>query len=719
MPTAPGERQASQYVSNIVSVTCLALAAMSGAAKAQPTTVKPEEALPVVEVVGKTESDTPRHLDDDVSTGALGTRTQLDTPFSTTVVTSQDLHEAQPAKLGDVFFTDAALTDNGNPYNGWASYVSVRGLPLDWQNGFRIDGMPYIGFGITMPYEQLEKVELLKGLPGFMYGFAAPGGVVNYVTKKPPVSDVPVRSVDLGYRSDGIWTEHADLGGRLGPDAMFGYRVNATHEEGQTVNNGDVRRDAFSFAGDARITRDLTASVGAFYQEQHASGIMTAVNTSLYPGGTSLPVAPSGGSANLSVPDQHLDTNLQLYTAGLRYNLNEDWSLNTQYSVSETWRYRNESTFYLMNPAGDYSDTRFVGKEGHRMNAWQAAAEGTVKTGPFSHQLVFGVAYQEQTNEYESNQFYDTIGTGNLYRPNTNHFDSYGQAWNTYRAGDITQKAIFASDTVALTSRWSLLGGLRYTNYEQHGYALDGATTSTYAENGIVTPTVALMYKLTPRTTVYTSYVEALEAGTIVGNTYANAGQMLKPLRSKQYELGVKSDHLMWSATAALFRIERGAQYANAQNVYVTDGESVFEGVEAGGDVKLGRDWSVGSDIMWIATEYKKGSANNGNRVAGAPNFVATARVGYDMPFVPGLSLRANAKFTGNTSVRPAGDLSTPGYLLINVGATYATKIYGRHVTWTAAIDNLTNRRYWNYQYADYVAPGDPRTVSLNAKLDF
>jgi iron complex outermembrane receptor protein len=260
---------------------------------------------------------------------------------------------------------------------------------------------------------------------------------------------------------------------------------------------------------------------------------------------------------------------------------------------------------------------------------------------------------------------------------------------------------------------------LRYTNYEQHGYALDGTTTSTYAENGIVTPTVALMYKLTPRTTVYTSYVEALEAGTIVGNTYANAGQMLKPLRSKQYELGVKSDHLVWSATAALFRIERGAQYPNAQNVYVTDGESVFEGIEAGGDLKLGHDWSVGSDIMWIATQYMKGSANDGNRVAGAPNFVATARVGYDMPFVPGLSLRANAKFTGNTSVRPAGDLTTPGYLLINVGATYATKIYGRHVTWTAAIDNLTNRRYWNYQYADYVAPGDPRTVSLNAKLDF
>jgi hypothetical protein len=27
--------------------------------------------------------------------------------------------------------------------------------------------------------------------------------------------------------------------------------------------------------------------------------------------------------------------------------------------------------------------------------------------------------------------------------------------------------------------------------------------------------------------------------------------------------------------------------------------------------------------------------------------------------------------------------------------------------------------RYWEYQYADYVTPGDPRTLSLNARIDF
>ena len=57
--------------------------------------------------------------------------------------------------------------------------------------------------------------------------------------------------------------------------------------------------------------------------------------------------------------------------------------------------------------------------------------------------------------------------------------------------------------------------------------------------------------------------------------------------------------------------------------------------------------------------------------------------------------------------------------MLVNLGATYTTRIAGYGVTLRAAIDNLTNRRYWEFQYADYIAPGDPRTLSLNARLDF
>ncbi|SDV48069.1 TonB-dependent siderophore receptor [Chitinasiproducens palmae] len=688
----------------------------NGARDAQADPVTTVTTLPAVAVTAENDREPGQHLRKEVTSGALGTRTQLATPYSTTVVTSEELADRQAKKLGDVFARDASVSDNSNPYNAWASYITVRGMQLDWQNGYRIDGQPINAYGITMPYEQLESVQLLKGLSGFMYGFGAPGGIVNYVTKKPPVTDKQIASVDVGYASTNVWSEHLDLGGRAGPNAMFGYRFNATHEEGKTYNDGNVRRDSFSLSADARLTRELTATFGALYQERHASGITTALSTYGL-AGTMLPAPLSGGSNTLVTPDQHLNTNLQIYTAGLRYDLGQNWTISTSYSFSKSTRYRNESTYLLSDVQGDYSDTRFEGKEGHQANAWQVMAEGLVRTGPLQHQLVFGASYQKQTSDNTANAFYQQIGIGNIYQPNTNRFNGGGYA--TYRAADIVQKALFVSDTIALTSRWSVLGGVRFTNYEQHGYSVNGTTSSTYAKNGVATPSVAVMYKLALDTTLYASYVESLEAGSVVGSTYANYGAVLNPLRSKQYEVGVKTQNERWSATAALFRIERGAQYANGDNVFVEDGESVFQGLEAGASVRLGRDWTVGGDLMWLATKYKKGSDYDGNRVAGAPGFVAVGHASYAVPALPGLVVGASAKFTGNTTLSPAGDIKVPGYMIYSMGATYTTKVAGHTVGLRAAIDNLTNHRYWEFQYANYIQPGQSRTVALNARLEF
>ena len=690
-------------------------AASGAAASGAPASRGGEQALPAVKVTAAAQVDSPLHLNTPVSAGALGSRSQLETPFSTTVVTGEELADRQANKLGDVFAGDASVSDNSNAYSAWATYITIRGLPIDWQNGFRIDGNPFISYGITMPYANLERVELLKGLSGFMYGFAQPGGVVNYVTKKPGPD--PVTSVDFGYRMDSVLSQHVDLSRRFGPDDMFGARVNYSHEAGKTYNAGDINRNSVAVALDGQLTRDLSVYFNAIYQQSRSSGQTPAIYTGSY-AATNLPATISGGTNLLGGTDQHLNTNLQLYTGGVRYQITPDWSFNTSLSYSKSSRDRNESTLTLLNQAGDYTDSRWNGDEGHQDIYWQGMFEGKVKTGPFTHQLVLGASWQHQTNDYSSVSHYFTLGNGNIFEPNPWRYYS-GAGLETYRASEITQKAVFASDTVQLTDRWSVLAGVRVTNYDQESYNLDGSLASSYGHNGILTPTFALMYKLEPNTTLYGSYVESLEQGAIVNSIYANGGSLLRPLRSRQYEIGVKSEHGRWSATAALFRIERGAAYANDQNVYVQDGNEIYEGVEAGGSVRLGRGWQVAGNVMLLDTWYAKGQAYSGNRVAGAPQFVAAARVTYDVPFLPGLQVGADTKYTGNTQVRPANNLQTGGYMLVNVGANYMTRVGGHDVTLRAAIDNIANRRYWMFQYANYIAPGDPRTVSLNARIDF
>ena len=126
------------------------------------------------------------------------------------------------------------------------------------------------------------------------------------------------------------------------------------------------------------------------------------------------------------------------------------------------------------------------------------------------------------------------------------------------------------------------------------------------------------MYKLAPNTTAYVSYVEALEAGEVVGSTYANAGAVLNPFKSRQYELGVKTEQSTWSTTASIFRIERGAVYTNSANARVADGQSIYQGIEIAGSVKLGPQWTLGASAMALDAWYAR-TANgfDGNRVGG------------------------------------------------------------------------------------------------------
>ncbi|WP_281719202.1 TonB-dependent siderophore receptor [Pandoraea apista] len=654
--------------------------------------------------------ETPQNLKQPVQSGALGSRSQLDTPFSTTVVSQEQLEQRQPAKLGEVFSTDASVTDGSNAFDAWAGYVYVRGMPIDWQYGFKLDGLPVMTYGVTMPYEQFERVELLKGLSGFMYGFVAPGGVVNYVTKKP--TDERIASVDLGFHSDGIWREHVDLGGRAGPNDMFGARLNYTHEEGRTYTDGNLNRDTVSVALDARITRDLTWNFGAMYQDRRATGTSPSLSTFSF-SGNQLPGPINVSNANLQTQATHLNTITQFYTTGLQYQIDPDWKVSANYAFNKSTRDRNEATLYLLNGAGNFSGQNDLGDENNTFRAWQLTAEGKVRTGPFAHQLTFGIASQYQTNDYA--YIYSPTYTGNLYQGTSYQYYGDGTTLKAQRSSAIEQRSVFASDTVQITERLSVLGGVRFTNYNQ----TNAQGISTYSTNGVFTPTLAVMYKVAPNTTAYASYVEALEAGEVVGATYANAGAVLNPFKSRQYELGVKTEQDTWSTTAALFRIERGAVYTNSANARVADGQSIYQGIELAGSVKLGPQWTLGASAMALDSWYARTNGFDGNRVGGAPRFVLSGNLEYKVPYVPGLSVGGDIRYNGRTSLNPQNSLTVSGYTLINLGATYRTRVAGKDVTLRAAVSNLTNRKYWQYQYDNYIKPADPRMVSLNAKIDF
>jgi iron complex outermembrane receptor protein len=651
-----------------------------------------------------------------VSSGALGTRSDLETPFSTRVVAQQELEDRQVKSLGKVFAEDAAVLSLGDTYSFNAYSINVRGIPLDDYNGYKINGLPFYMTTVELPVESFESIQLLKGASGFMYGFGAPGGIINFVTKKP--TDTFTFSADVGYSSDGVFSEHIDTGGRFGPQSMFGYRFNITHEQGDTYNGSHVLRNSESLSLDARLTRSLTWTFDGLYQSRKVDGGIQDVMLSDYTG-TSLPRAPSGRTNLSAYDDTFFNSNVYFLSSGLHWQIDPVWKASIDYSHSKDERNYSGQWLDLLNSQGDF-DTYLNRSRGSSIyDVVQATLEGKFSTGPIDHQVVLGASEQWLTKKTVPSSLYTDIGSNNLYDPITeltwNGTYDYSQQYNNFNS---QQKSLFASDTLSFLKYWSFLAGIRYTSYHQTSWTAPGTAGTSYTQTPI-TPTLALMFRPRSDLLFYASYVEALEDGGTAAEGYANANQVLDPLKSKQYEVGVKYDGRMAGASAALFRIERGAEYGNAQNVYVSNGKERIDGLELDGHVNLPAGFRVAASTAWEAGKYSETEADLvGNRIEGIPRWQATLQVSDRIPGLNGVTANAEAHYYGSMMADANNQYVLPSFTLFNAGLSYRTMIGGHGVTLRAEVDNIFNRHYWGFLQSDYIFVGTPRTLAINARFD-
>jgi iron complex outermembrane receptor protein len=132
--------------------------------------------------------------------------------------------------------------------------LSVRGFTLDNRHNYRRESMP-ISAETMIPMENKERIELLKGTSGIQAGTSSPGGLVNYVVKRAPTrANQQIRNVTLSYGQGDNRSIAADLGGRFGEVAEFGYRFNVAHEDlNPYIRNTKGHRDLVALAMDWRL----------------------------------------------------------------------------------------------------------------------------------------------------------------------------------------------------------------------------------------------------------------------------------------------------------------------------------------------------------------------------------------------------------------------------------------------------------------------------------
>ncbi len=203
-----------------------------------------------------------------------------DLPLTVTALTNDDIYERGVTSILDLsdytpgFYTETVGRRDSNPYfRGLVVNTSV----VDRQNSsVFVDGFFVLGTAATFGFNNIERVEVLKGPQSALFGRATFGGAVNYITKTPGDELAIDADFDLGEhsRSDVALTISGPLFGSDTVKAMLSVRSYsfggewknvATHEDNATI--GDEKTRAISGKLVWEPSENLALTLSASYAE--------------------------------------------------------------------------------------------------------------------------------------------------------------------------------------------------------------------------------------------------------------------------------------------------------------------------------------------------------------------------------------------------------------------------------------------------------------------
>lgn len=691
-----------------------AAALFAGPAQAQESTLKP---VTVNERTAAPQADVT----------AFGDVPLKELPLSATVVDRRQMDAVGARRLADLTQFDSSVSDAYDAPGYW-DFVSIRGFTLDNRFNFRREGLP-ISAETTIPLDNKERVEILKGTSGIQAGTSAPGGLVNYVVKRPTESDL--REVRLEATSRASLLGAVDLGGRFGVDRAFGYRLNVAHERLRPlIHDLDGERSLFSLAADWRLGRDSVLE-GEFEWSRKSQA--SQVGFSLL--GNTLP-APIDPRLNLNNQPWSRPSVFDAITGTLRFSqaLSRDWrwsaQVGTQHLKNDDFtafpfgcgaegnfdRFCSDGTFDLWDFASE--------NERRRLDAASLNLKGKLATGSVTHDLGFGLLTSKTRNRFQD-QAFNLVGTGNVAGTAIVPPDPTLTVASTNR--DERSVELSAQDAIRWNDAFTTWLGVRHTRLDRSSEQTDGSGATSYDQQ-LTTPWLAASYKIAPELTAYASWGQGVESQVVPNNAalFANAGVALPALKSRQWEVGVKGGSAALSWQLAWFDIKRpmsNVDFCNRTFSLCTgqfDGQAVHRGLEASAQWLQG-PWRLAGGAT-VINARREGSVleptTNGKRPVNVPNLVLRAQAAYKLASVPGLELLGQLSHEGGRAVLADESVMLPAWTRFDAALRYESKVAGHPTTWTLGIDNIADKRYWKespFQFGHaYLFPGAPRTLRLS-----
>ncbi|MCB1704030.1 MAG: TonB-dependent receptor [Halioglobus sp.] len=220
-------------------------------------------------------------LEEVVVTAEKRTESLQEVPIAITAFSQKDIEQRGISNVADLLGQIPSVGGFTAPGSRGSTSLSIRGvaggspsnLSLDPAVGIYMDGV-YLGkmTGVSVDVAELERIEVLRGPQGTLYGRNSTGGAVNYITRKP--------SGEFGVRAVGSVGNHDYYGAQLNVDtpsigqvgvgagrlaANFGVQTRDRDGFYTNTTNGDDFNDLDRQAWRVGLAWDITENLRADY----------------------------------------------------------------------------------------------------------------------------------------------------------------------------------------------------------------------------------------------------------------------------------------------------------------------------------------------------------------------------------------------------------------------------------------------------------------------
>ena len=671
----------------------------------------------------------------DAAVNTHGQASLRDTPASIAVVTRERIDAKQIRNLSELAREDASLGDNYAPV-GYYQNIAIRGYPLDLATGYRLNNLAMAGEQ-RMAFENKQRVEVLKGLAALAAGVIEPGGVVNYVTKRPD----DVRRLTLGTDSHGSRYVALDAGAWLTPD--FGVRANVAWEnEHAWVRHADGRRNFYALAADWHITPDATLELDTDYQ----SSAQRSVSGYQLLGGHDIPVQVD---RRRMLGYQPWQEPVAIHSANT--NARFTWALDSRWRLRAAAGHSRSvvddhvafayGCYYVaacadgsvpgnfFAPDGGYDIYDYRKPDDERVTEQaRASLEGELGDGVVRHELSLGIGAFHHYN-HGTAHVNEYVGSANIHDVEPPVFaPSPLQPGPSVRRVDAQERTLTAMDRMHLGNDWQLVLGASRVRLHDRGWSSRGDAERDVRLTRTL-PQAAVLWQPNSALTTYASYSEGISLSLEAPFWTSNEGQTLGPRLSRQVEAGAK---FRWRDAldlgVALFRIHQPYQFAQPDDsdigyTFVQRGEEVHDGVEFSAEGRLTDALGVHANASLIRAraEHTGTPLYEDHQVVNVPRLRAGVALDYRLPWRVPVEVSGGWRHVSSNPATPDGRVRVPAYDVFDAGLRWRSAWREHALVWRLGIDNVFDRFYWRDTGSSdgdrYLFPGSPRLARLTVEI--